>query len=179
MGEALIRRGCEVTGIEQSPVLAAEGRQRLDRLIEADVEKLAAEGADPGGPFDCVVMADVLEHLRDPWLVVRWAAGLVDEGGSLVISVPNIRHAQLFWSIVMRRTWPYRDVGIFDRTHLRWFAYGNLAGLLEGTDFEIVELHRTFWLTHDDSRLNRYASKFRDFGTLQFMFRAKRRAVTP
>jgi 2-polyprenyl-3-methyl-5-hydroxy-6-metoxy-1,4-benzoquinol methylase len=174
MGAALKRRGCDVTGIESSPVLAQEARGRLDRVVEADVELLAAQGQDPGGPFDCVVMADVLEHLRDPWSVTRWAAQLVDDGGSLVISVPNIRHLHLFWAVGVRRRWPYRAVGIFDRTHLRWFAFGNLEELLEGTGFHIVELQRSFRLTLEESRINRIASKLGDFGTLQFIFRAER-----
>ncbi|MGI8491285.1 MAG: class I SAM-dependent methyltransferase [Acidimicrobiales bacterium] len=174
MGQALRRRGCTVTGIEMSPVFATEATGRLDKLISADVEVLAANDEDPGGPFDCVVMADVLEHLRDPWSVTRWAAGLVAPGGSLVISVPNIRHLQLLWSVGFRRRWPYRDVGLFDRTHLRWFALRNLPELLDGTGFEIAELRRNFWLTASDSRINRLAPRLGDLGTLQFIFRAER-----
>jgi predicted TPR repeat methyltransferase len=177
MGEALRRRGCEVVGVEAVPVLAAEARGRLDRVIEADVERLVAEGFDPGGPFDCVVMADVLEHLRDPWSVVNWSAGYVAPGGSLVISVPNIRHLHLLWSLGIHRRWPYRDVGIFDRTHLRWFAYNNLDDLMAGTDFRIVELRRSYRLTPHESRVNRLAPRLGDFGTLQFIFRAERGAV--
>lgn len=174
MADALVRRGCEVVGVEFSPELAEQARTRLDHVIESDVEELATRGVDPGGPFDCVVMADVLEHLRNPWQVVRWASGLVGEGGSMVISIPNIRHAQLLWSVVLRRRWPYREVGIFDRTHLRWFAYENIDELLDSTGFKVAELHRSYWLTTNNSRVNRWARRFGDFGTFQFIFRAER-----
>jgi 2-polyprenyl-3-methyl-5-hydroxy-6-metoxy-1,4-benzoquinol methylase len=93
MGGALRARGHDVVGIESEPSLATEARTRLNRVVEGDVEAMAAAGADPGGPFDAVVFADVLEHLRDPWSVVRWAAGLLTEDGCMVVSVPNIRHA--------------------------------------------------------------------------------------
>lgn len=174
MGGSLQRAGRDVTGIESSPVLAEGARQRLSRVIEEDVEDLARRNVDPGGPFDCVVMADVLEHLRDPWNVIRWASGLVDDGGSMVISVPNIRHIHLFWSVAVRRKWPYREVGLFDRTHLRWFAFKNLDELLAGTGFAIAELRRSHRVLPAQSRWDRLAPILGDFGTLQFIFRAQR-----
>lgn len=174
MGEALQQKGCEVTGIEASPVLAQDARLRLRRVIEADVEDLARQDADPGGPFDCVVMADVLEHLRDPWSVVRWIAKYVAENGSMVVSVPNVRHIHLFWSLVVRRRWPYREVGLFDRTHLRWFAFHNLDELLADTEFEIVQLCRSYRVLPAPSGWDRMAPRLGDFGTLQFIFRAER-----
>lgn len=174
MAESLRDRGHQVTGIETDPYLASFARPRTDHLVEGDVEVMATGGHDPGGPFDCIVLADVLEHLRDPWSVTRWAAGLLAPGGCLVISVPNIRHAETFWALAVRRRWPYKDVGIFDRTHLRFFARHNLPGLLDGTDLVIAELHRSYLLTHDQSRINRLAHLLGDLGTLQFIFRAER-----
>jgi 2-polyprenyl-3-methyl-5-hydroxy-6-metoxy-1,4-benzoquinol methylase len=175
MGAALRARGHEVTGVELDAALAAEARTRLDRVVEGDVEALAATGAALGEPFDCVVFADVLEHLRDPWSVVRWGAAQVAPGGSLVVSVPNVRHAKTFWTLVVRRRWPYDPIGIFDRTHLRFFAKRNLPELLEGTGFEVVALRRHRMLTvRHTSRWNRLAPFLGDLGTLQLIFRAER-----
>jgi 2-polyprenyl-3-methyl-5-hydroxy-6-metoxy-1,4-benzoquinol methylase len=130
-----------------------------------------------GAPFDCIVLADVLEHLRDPWAVVRWAAPQVAPGGSLVVSVPNVRHAKTFWTLLVRRRWPYDPVGIFERTHLRFFARRNLPELVAGTDFEVVAVRRHHMLTvRHTSRWNRLAPLLGDLGTLQFVFRAERGA---
>jgi 2-polyprenyl-3-methyl-5-hydroxy-6-metoxy-1,4-benzoquinol methylase len=175
MGKVLVDRGHTVTGLESSPELAAQARDRLSRVIEADVEELARKGEDVGGPFDCVIFADVLEHLRDPWAVARWGAGLLSENGSLVISVPNVRHLTLIRSVLRHRHWPYEDVGIFDRTHLRWFAFKNLPELLEGTGLRITELQRHYMISlNPNDRINRLAPHLGDFGTLQFIFRAER-----
>jgi SAM-dependent methyltransferase len=177
MGEALEARGHRVTGLESNAELAGRARSVLSTVIEADVEALAQGGGDAGGPYDCVICADVLEHLRDPWAVTRWASGLLAEGGCLVISVPNVRHVQLIRSVLRHRRWPYDDVGIFDRTHLRWFAYRNLPGLLEGTGLHISELARTYAITlNPKDRVNRVAPYLGDFGTLQFVFRAEAEA---
>ncbi len=174
MGAVLAQRGHTVTGLEASPELAAQARTVLHQVLEADVEALAAQKDDAGGPYDCIIFADVLEHLRDPWAVTKWGASLLAPGGSLVISVPNIRHLHLLNSVVLRRRWPYEEVGIFDRTHLRWFAYKNLPQLLNGTGLTITELRRTYMLNlNPAARINRLAPHIGDFGTLQFVFRAE------
>lgn len=178
VGAVLRERGHAVIGIEVNPRWAEQAGSRLDSVIQADVEFLAENSADVGGPFDCVVMADILEHLRDPWLVVRWVADLLTPSGCVVVSVPNVRHLQLLARVVVGRHWPYDDVGIFDRTHLRWFAYRNVAELVEGAGLHITTLTRSYDLwVEPRSRLglwgNRVAPFLGDFGTLQFIFRAE------
>src|SRR5207247_1202163 len=59
MGDALQMRGHVVTGIEYETELADEARKRLHTVFHADVEGLARDKADVGGPFDCVCFADV------------------------------------------------------------------------------------------------------------------------
>lgn len=183
IGEVLRARGHTVTGIESNPVWAEAARGRLDSVIEADVEVLAAGGhpglGGGGGPYDCVVLADVLEHLRDPWRVMAWVAGLLDPAGCVVVSVPNIRHLQLVARLLVGRRWPYDDIGIFDRTHLRWFAFANLADLVEGSGLHIVELRRSYALQAEPRTAlgrgaNRIAPLLGDLGTFQFVFRAER-----
>jgi 2-polyprenyl-3-methyl-5-hydroxy-6-metoxy-1,4-benzoquinol methylase len=180
LGEGLMRPGREVIGVELDPRLAGEARTRLTAVVESDLEALAA-GPVPAAlvaPFDCVIAADVLEHLRDPWSVVQWAAERLTPTGSLIVSVPNIRHVRTFWKLLVRRRWPYEPVGIFDRTHLRWFARANLPELLTGTGLEIAELHRTYQLVPQwERRVNKLAPLFRELGTLQFVFRAERPAT--
>ncbi|MGH9123017.1 MAG: class I SAM-dependent methyltransferase [Acidimicrobiales bacterium] len=174
VGEALRQVGKHVTGIEILPELAAQAEGRLDEVIVADVEDLALRGVSPGGPFDCVVMADVLEHLRDPWAVVKWATTLLPPDGSLVISVPNVAHIRTVWNLLGRKRWVYEEFGIFDRTHLRWFGRANLDGLLTGTGLRIVDLQRKKWLGNPGSPLSRLAPYLGDLSTYQFVFRAER-----
>jgi 2-polyprenyl-3-methyl-5-hydroxy-6-metoxy-1,4-benzoquinol methylase len=175
LGAALRTEGHVVTGIEVDPALAQEAHSQLDEVIEGDVEVMASEGRDPGGPFDCIVLADVLEHLRNPWAVVRWAEGLLATDGTLVASVPNVRHAETFWSLLVRRRWPYKDVGIFDRTHLRFFARRNLPELFSGTSLEIVTMTRQYMLRPGtEGGLNRLAPFLGDLGTMQFIVTAQR-----
>src|SRR5947209_871322 len=96
LGAALrTRQGAHVVGIEIDPSYAADARGRLDHVLEGDLEALA-EAPPPLGTFDCLIAADVLEHLRDPWRVLRVFAGMLNPGGSAVVSVPNVRHWETF-----------------------------------------------------------------------------------
>jgi 2-polyprenyl-3-methyl-5-hydroxy-6-metoxy-1,4-benzoquinol methylase len=174
MGAALRERGHIVTGIEYEPELAAEARKSLDRVIEGDVEQLARDSFDPGAPFDCVCFADVLEHLRDPWSVVRWAEGLLAPSGVVVASVPNIARLETLWNVFGKRVFPYQPVGVFDRTHLRFFARRNLPQLFDGTALQIKETRRVYLLSFKQGSLwNKIAPIFGDLATLQFVMLAQ------
>jgi 2-polyprenyl-3-methyl-5-hydroxy-6-metoxy-1,4-benzoquinol methylase len=132
LGAALkARQGAEVVGIEIEEQYARDARDRLDRVVVADAEELAGRQdlAADLGRFDCLIAADVLEHLVDPWTTLRAYAGLLEDGGTAVVSVPNVRYWETLWQLGARGTWPRRAEGIFDRTHLRWFTLDDARAL--------------------------------------------------
>jgi methionine biosynthesis protein MetW len=148
LGAALKARaaGVEVVGVELDAAYAERARARLDHVVVGDVEEvLSGEARSELGHFDCIVAADVLEHLRDPWAALRSAAGLLDAGGSAVVSLPNVRHWSTFVELGLRRRWPRQDWGIFDRTHLRWFTLSDARELLEQAGLEVQEVRRSLW----------------------------------
>jgi hypothetical protein len=75
----------------------------------------------------------VLEHLHDPWLALRTIRGLTR--GHVILSLPNVAHFSTLWSLFAGKRWPYRDRGIHDRTHLRFFAARNLPELFADAGF--------------------------------------------
>jgi methionine biosynthesis protein MetW len=138
LGAALRARGAEVVGVERDPAYAARARERLDDVIEADIETL-----DPAqlGTFDVLIAGDVLEHLADPWTVLRGFAAILEPGGTAVVSLPNVRHWESVFAIAVQGRFPRRNEGVFDRTHLRWFTLHDAWGLVEqaGLTVEAVE----------------------------------------
>lgn len=139
LGAALKRRGrVEVVGVEMDAAAAERARGVLDRVHPGDVESLEL----PYGPgtFDCIVLADLLEHVRDPWGLLRRLAPLVREGGRLIASLPNVRH----WSVLkglLQGEWTYLPAGILDRGHLRFFTLKSGKKLFEDAGFRLVEVH--------------------------------------
>jgi 2-polyprenyl-3-methyl-5-hydroxy-6-metoxy-1,4-benzoquinol methylase len=132
LGAALkARQGAEVVGVEIEPAYATDAQGRLDRVVVADIEALAARDdlESELGRFDCLIAADVLEHLVDPWAALRAYTGLLEPGGHAVISLPNVRYWETFWQLGCRGTWPRRVEGIFDRSHLRWFTLADAQAL--------------------------------------------------
>lgn len=129
-----------VVGIELDSCFAAEAENYLDYVINGDVNSLCWETKFGEYTFDCIVFADVLEHLIDPIFCLNQAIKLLQPGGSLVISLPNIRHLSAFWSIFCRGRFPRRDRGIFDRTHLRWFTISDANELVIGCGLKITAI---------------------------------------
>ncbi len=158
LGAALKQRQrAEVVGIEVDAAYAAAAARRLDRVVHADVETLTA-GEPELGSFDCVIAADVLEHLRDPWSALATLAQRLVPGGAAIVSLPNVRYWETFVQLGVRGRWPVRDEGIFDRTHLRWFTLGDARQLLEGAGLTVVSVEPLYrlwphnWRTHRQAR---------------------------
>lgn len=136
----------EIVGLELDPVYAERARARLDRVEVVDLEELLATPGSArelvGDGFDCVVAADVLEHLREPWTALSTAVALLRPGGAVVVSLPNVRYWETFWTLARHGTWPRREAGIFDATHLRWFTLGDAMNLLEDAGAPIGRVDR-------------------------------------
>ncbi len=114
---ALAARGVNVVGVEINPEAAALARKHGFRVIEADA--LAAADFLHDCTFDCLLYADVLEHILDPLAALQSHVRFLRPGGFVVISVPNFRHYSVFAQLFLRGHVRYRDAGIFDRTHVR------------------------------------------------------------
>lgn len=128
----LIKLGMKVTGIEINPEAATVARSRGLEILEADAQSTALQGRQ----FDCLIYADVLEHLPDPSAVLREHVQLLRKGGRVIVSVPNFRNYRVFGQLFLQGHIRYTDEGIFDRTHLRlttrrmvqqWFDESGLA----------------------------------------------------
>jgi methionine biosynthesis protein MetW len=111
-----------VTGIEYNPMTANEAGQHLNQVIVADLDQPAWPFQFPDSHFDAIICADVLEHLREPTRALGHMTQWLAPGGTLLISLPNIRHWSVFYQLLVMADWPERDYGIFDRSHLRFFT---------------------------------------------------------
>jgi len=172
-GEMLKKAGArEVVGVERDPGAAAQARKRLDRVVECDLAEL--DPADLGEqPFDAVLASDVLEHLQDAEGVLTRAVTKVRPGGAVVLSLPNVSNVYVFSQLLLK-TWPRRGSGIFDRTHVRWFAKRDMVRLLEqaGLDVLRVEPYFTRYRAIRTASLVLSLYVFRDYWARQFLLLA-------
>ena len=170
--------GSEVVGIELMEDMAKEARKCLDKVFVGDVRSVFLSGKLKKNSFDVIVFADVLEHLQDPWEIVRLTKELLQPGGVLVVSLPNIRHISTLCSLIFKGYWPYRDRGIHDRTHLRFFTRRNVKELFKNEDFQIEKIRANYRIIERPHFLNKIAKVFalpviRGFFAFQYLVRAK------
>jgi len=119
----------KVLGIESSPDAARVAASRLDQVAVVDVEQTPLPFALPSG-VDCLIYGDVLEHMRDPWRVMRVQMEMLSPEGVMLACVPNVEH----WSMVvrlLREGWEYEKTGLLDRHHLRWFSRKTMEQALD------------------------------------------------
>lgn len=149
-----------VLGIEYDATFVAQAAAVLDGVVQADLNRFNWDLGQHSAPFDCMVFADVLEHLQDPADCLRQALVHLRPGGTVVVSLPNIRHLHALWSIFVRGQFPRRERGLFDRTHLRWFTLTDAAKLLQDAGLEIeVRTCALRWGDRGGGRANRMLNR--------------------
>jgi SAM-dependent methyltransferase len=157
VGVELARRGLgPLWGIELDEELAAVARTRLDEVLVGPVEQVLDDPRLDGQRFDLVIAADVLEHLVDPWAVYARLVDLLEPGGHILVSVPNVAFWDTFWNL-LRGRWPRRDRGIHDATHLRWFGRRDVEELVASHGVTVVSFRRNRRLVERPHPVNRLA----------------------
>jgi methionine biosynthesis protein MetW len=145
IGRLLIdEKGCQVTGVEVDAAAAAEARTQGLTVLEGSLEDPAFRQAITDR-FDFVVAADVLEHLRDPAVVLdgfkRWLA----PGGLAIIAVPNIATWEIRQQLFFRGDFEYQEMGILDRTHLHFFTWITLHKLVAQQQWSVLDTMVERW----------------------------------
>lgn len=191
-GPAIVSRrlheehGREVTCVDSdAEALKSLASSGLTTIL-ADLEADDWESQLPAGPYDVIILADVLEHLRDPGSMLNriTRADLLSDGGLLLISVPNAAHESVLAELLLG-DFRYTRTGILDATHVRWFTLESLRRLLEQSGFIVATVERTTRTLEQTASFDRslrvpadVRRRLRelnaDCGTSQYIVRARR-----
>lgn len=145
LGRELLRRNParQLVGIEFVPEAAAKAREVYATVYSESVEESAALEAEE--KFDCILLADVIEHTAAPEKVLARLQGLLRDGGCIIASVPNVSHYSVILGLLLGR-WRYADRGILDRTHLRFFTQSSFLQLAREAGFACLAVHPNYRL---------------------------------
>lgn len=127
---------CRLHGVTINESEAALARPNYERVEVADLDQVDLSSMFAGQHFDHIICADVLEHLRDPGRVLQACRALLAEHGNLLISIPNVAYAGLIAELMEGR-FTYREEGLLDSTHLRFFTRLSLIEFLTAHQFGI------------------------------------------
>jgi 2-polyprenyl-3-methyl-5-hydroxy-6-metoxy-1,4-benzoquinol methylase len=130
------RRDANVTGVEISPDAARQAGRYADRVIVGDAEALDYEDLLGTELFDAILFADVLEHLRDPATLLTRIRPFLEDEGVLVASIPNVAHGSVRLAL-LGGEFRYRELGLLDETHLRFFTRESIEDLFEQAGYVV------------------------------------------
>ena len=138
VGRRLLQEGkaSSVVGVELFAAAAQEAARHYSAVHTGDIEEMTLPYA---AHFDYVLCGDILEHLKDPYSIVKKIHGWLKDDGRLVCSLPNVRHWKVLADLAFHGAWDYQDAGVMDRTHLRFFTRRSCFNMLRGAGFEVEQ----------------------------------------
>ena len=128
----------EVWGIEIDQQRADIAKPRINHLITGDFQENI--GQIPKEYFDCIFFNDVLEHLLDPCLVLQKTKPLLKPGGVVISSIPNFRYVGNLQEILIQGEFKYKEGGILDKTHIRFFTKKSIIKLYNEAGYDVVSM---------------------------------------
>lgn len=139
--KAMVERGCKVVGVEIDPGAAKRAEEWADRVVVGDIDRGAVWDSLDDESFDVLLCGDVLEHLRDPLDALRAAVRKLKPEGVVVTSFPNVAHGDVRL-MLLQGDFAYRDLGLLDRTHIRFFTLASIRQLLRDAGLLVIDTKR-------------------------------------
>lgn len=133
-----INPNCHYFGVDIDANYAELALRYCDTTDAQDIDSSDQKFYQSNADRDCWIFGDTLEHMKDPWAVLRKIRAVIPSNGSVVVCVPNAQHWSLFAKLSVG-DFRYVDSGLFDRTHLRWFTRTTLIEMFNSTGFQVVE----------------------------------------
>jgi 2-polyprenyl-3-methyl-5-hydroxy-6-metoxy-1,4-benzoquinol methylase len=143
LAEAIESKGYTVWGIEIYDGAVKTASDRMSKVVKADITDIPDVKSKLGQQkFDYIVFSDVLEHIYDPFTLLNEYMCFLNEGGSVVVSVPNA----VAWTNRLKflfGIFKYEDTGIMDRTHIRFFTFKTTKVLIKAAGLKITKVDYT------------------------------------
>lgn len=177
-GELVMKkRLSEVWGVEPFNEAAKKAEKRLTKVINSYYDENILL---PENYFDCIVFNDVLEHMIDPWSILKFTKRfLIKNNAFIVASIPNFRYWYNLKEIVLYKDFNYQDSGILDKTHLRFFTNSSIIGMFKKSGFDVIRIQGITSIKSREFRLINLMlfNKITDMKYMQFAVVAKLKTV--
>jgi 2-polyprenyl-3-methyl-5-hydroxy-6-metoxy-1,4-benzoquinol methylase len=160
---ALEQRRCGTyCGVELFPSAADKAKDRISEVVVGNIEETDLPW--PGEHFDVLILSEILEHLVDPWTVLKKLHPLLKPGARVFASSPNVANYRII-RMLMRGEWNLTDMGLMDRTHLRWFTPRSYRDLFESCGYAVDSVGQVGTLSSKAKVLS-----LMSFGRLRHLF---------
>lgn len=146
-----IRKKCRVYCVEKEPAMAGIAKNKCAEMLKLDIE--TEELPYGNGAFDCIVLGNVLEHMKNPTKILADLKKYLSDDGFLIYSVPNIVNWHSRMTIFFGK-FEYAESGVFDKTHLHFYNYNSAKKLAQDAGYRITWLDVTPSIYLFKERLN-------------------------
>ena len=138
----------EVDGVTYNAAEADAARPGYRHIVVADLDEGGWAQHFAGTRYDFIVCADVLEHLKRPEQVLAACRDLLAPAGRLLISIPNVAYSGLVAELLSGE-FAYREEGLLDSTHLRFFTHRSLLRFLAQEGWAVDQVERIARALHE------------------------------
>jgi SAM-dependent methyltransferase len=138
------RAGCKVTGVELYAPALEKATPFLHRAICGNVESEDTWAEIEKEQYDVVLYMHILEHLVDPETVLARTKKVLKPGGRVIVCLPNVSNWENRWEM-FRGDFHYTEVGVMDKTHLRFYNYFTAQDMIQRCGFNIDEYCGNSW----------------------------------
>jgi len=129
---------CEYWGVEPSPRAAKTATKFLHKVLIGTYDEIAEHL--PDHYFDLIICNDVIEHMVDHNIFFQQIKTKLHPNGYITGSIPNVRYINNLIEVLLEKDWRYKEQGILDKTHLRFFTEKSLKRSIEENGFTIEKL---------------------------------------
>ncbi len=129
------KKGCIVYGVDISRQAIKEAKKNLDKAEIVDIEK---DNLPFKEKFDVIIFSDILEHLAYPEKVLSKLKKHLKKDGLVAAAIPNVANLKIRLHLLLGK-WDYQELGILDKTHLRFFTKRTARQLFEDSGLKIIK----------------------------------------
>lgn len=131
----MLEMGAIVDAVEMDATSSELARSYCRMIYQENLDNV--ERVDLRDQYDVIVMADVLEHIKNSELLLSKVKTYLKTGGILIVSLPNVANIYVRLNLLFGR-FPYHTKGILDKTHVHFYTLKSAERLLIRTGWVIV-----------------------------------------
>ena len=124
-------RASNVFGIELKKEEAMLGASLLN-IESMDIEDMNLNYSK--NFFDYILLGDLLEHFHKPEKILVYLRGFLKKNGIILAGIHNLQNQSVLLPL-LKGDFTYKDNGILDRRHIKFFTKNEIIKLFKSCDY--------------------------------------------
>ena len=136
LSEWISRKDNKLTGVDINSKALKIAEKYLDKNVHCNIEDERFWNTIKDEKYDFITIMHVLEHLQNPWEVLKKLTTHLTKNGVIIIGLPNICNARDRF-LLFKGEFNYTVDGVMDKTHLRFFNQKTAREMIKESGLKI------------------------------------------